>query len=219
MRALESEIATTGVFLSVDSATRQAYGQQIATMAKALRSQVNAGTMTWGQAAVQAQEARNAVMEVLRARNTPVGRAVAEAMKRNGRTMNELIARKTLQLYGRGVAFDRLSSTARNRIFAEIVESAGRSNLRITLAMQRLSYAGRGLVLASLAISLYSVYTSEDHLAATERELTVTGAGIAGGTAGGALAGLACGPAAPVCVTVGAFVGGALAAFGVGLLW
>jgi hypothetical protein len=30
---------------------------------------------------------------------------------------------------------------------------------------------------------------------------------------------LACGPGAPVCVTVGAFVGGALAAFGVSLLW
>ena len=43
----------------------------------------------------------------------------------------------------------------------------------------------------------------------------MTGGGIAGGVAGGAVAGLACGPGAPVCVTVGAFVGGALAAFGI----
>ncbi|WP_323002029.1 hypothetical protein [Denitromonas sp.] len=28
-----------------------------------------------------------------------------------------------------------------------------------------------------------------------------------------------CGPGAPVCVTVGAFVGGALAAFGVSFVW
>lgn len=35
----------------------------------------------------------------------------------------------------------------------------------------------------------------------------------------GALAGLACGPGAPVCVTIGAFVGGALAAFGAGFIW
>jgi hypothetical protein len=33
------------------------------------------------------------------------------------------------------------------------------------------------------------------------------------------LAGLACGPGAPVCVTIGAFVGGAAAAFGVDLFW
>jgi hypothetical protein len=32
--------------------------------------------------------------------------------------------------------------------------------------------------------------------------------------AGGAAAGLACGPGAPVCVAVGVFVGGALAALG-----
>jgi hypothetical protein len=34
------------------------------------------------------------------------------------------------------------------------------------------------------------------------------GAGIGGGMGGGALAGLLCGPGAPVCVAVGAFVGG-----------
>jgi len=53
----------------------------------------------------------------------------------------------------------------------------------------------------------------------SENHLAVTGAGIAGGIAGGALAGLACGPGAPVCVTVGVFVGGALAAFGVDFFW
>ncbi|QCP13991.1 hypothetical protein FCL38_28915 [Pseudoduganella umbonata] len=43
--------------------------------------------------------------------------------------------------------------------------------------------------------------------------------GIGGSIAAGALAGLACGPGAPVCVTIGAFVGGALAAFGAGFVW
>jgi hypothetical protein len=59
----------------------------------------------------------------------------------------------------------------------------------------------------SLAISVYSVSTAEDHAAAAGREVAVTRAGIGGGMAGGALAGLACGPGAPVCVTIRAFVG------------
>ena len=42
----------------------------------------------------------------------------------------------------------------------------------------------------------------------------MTGAGIGGGMAAGMMAGLACGPGAPVCVTLGAFIGGALAAAG-----
>lgn len=50
-------------------------------------------------------------------------------------------------------------------------------------------------------------------------EAEEAGAGVAGGIAGGALAGLACGPAAPICVTVGAFVDGAVAAFGASAIW
>lgn len=99
------------------------------------------------------------------------------------------------------------------------MKSAGKSRSTVTVAMRRLSYAGRSLIFVSVAISVYSVATSEDKLRTAGRELSATGAGIAGGVAGGALAGLACGPGAPVCVTVGAFVGGALAAFGVGFLW
>ncbi|BES18985.1 hypothetical protein Ef18B233LT_28150 [Escherichia fergusonii] len=42
---------------------------------------------------------------------------------------------------------------------------------------------------------------------------------IAGAVAGGALTGLVCGPGAPVCVLIGGFVGGALAAWEMGRLW
>lgn len=60
---------------------------------------------------------------------------------------------------------------------------------------------------------------ADDKAKAAGRELVVTGAAVGGGIAAGALAGLACGPGAPVCVTLGAFVGGALAAFGVDFFW
>ncbi|MGD1924397.1 MAG: hypothetical protein ACFB03_09420 [Paracoccaceae bacterium] len=56
---------------------------------------------------------------------------------------------------------------------------------------------------------------TEDKAEAAGREAALTVAGIGGGRAGGALAGLACGPDVPVCVTIGAFVGRTLAAFGV----
>ncbi len=85
--------------------------------------------------------------------------------------------------------------------------------------MRNLSRAGRGLLFISLALSVYTVVNSDNKPRAIAREATVTGAGVLGGIAGGGLAGLACGPGAPVCVTVGAFIGGALAAFGVSSLW
>lgn len=85
--------------------------------------------------------------------------------------------------------------------------------------MARLSYAGRGVIFLAVALSAYHIATSPNKMAAVRKELVVNGASVAGGIVGGAVAGLACGPAAPVCVTVGAFVGGALAAFGASYNW
>lgn len=219
IQSLEAEIANAGVHLTIDPAARQAYVQQIKAMADKLRMEATNGRITWAQAAKQAQETRNLVMEFIRARSTPVGRAMAEQLKREGKTLNELIARKTQQIHGKNAVFSRLSSAEQNAVYAEIVKSAGKSNPRVTVAMRRLSYAGRGLIVISIALSVYTVATADDKVEAAGREIAITGAGIGGGIAGGAIAGLACGPGAPVCVTVGAFVGGALAAFGISFVW
>lgn len=219
IRALEAEIANVGAHLVLDPATRQAYARQIKLMADDLRAQVNAGKITWEQAASQAQDTRNAIMEITRGRSTPVGRAMAERLKSEGKSLNELIARKTQQLFGSNANFNRLSQTQQSSVYAEIVKSAGKSNPRVTTMMRALSRGGRGLIVLSIALSVYTIVTADDKAKAAGRELAVTGAAIGGGIAAGALAGLACGPGAPVCVTLGAFVGGALAAFGVDFFW
>ncbi len=219
IKAFESQIANAGMHLSIDSAARARYGQLIKAMADELRDQATAGKITWPQAAAQAQEARNSVMQIIRGQSTPIGRAIAESLKKEGKTLNQLISRKAIQLFGDGVEFAKLTPAQQNSVYAAIVQSAGSSNGQVTSLMRRLSYAGRGLVVLSLALSIYTIAQAEDKRAAAGQELMVTGAGIGGGIAGGALAGLACGPGAPVCVTVGAFVGGALAALGVSFLW
>ncbi len=219
IQALEAELANAGVHVTIDAGAREAYVRQVRAMAAELRAQVARGELTWAQAASQAQETRNAIMNAIRGRSTPVGRAIAQRLKSEGKTLNELIARKTIQLFGPNAQFTQLPSSAQNRVYAEIVKSAAKANPEVTTTMRRLSRAGRGLLVVSIAISAYSVATAEDKAQVAVRELAVTGAGIAGGVAGGALAGLACGPGAPVCVTVGAFVGGALAAFGVDLFF
>jgi hypothetical protein len=219
IQALEAEAANVGVHLSLDAATRHVYAKHIRDMANELRAQASNGKITWAEAATQAREMRNSIMDIVRGRSTPVGRAMAESLKREGKTLNELIARKTRQLFGPASDFNRLPVSQQNKVYAEIVKSAGRSNPRITAAMRTASRAGRGLIVLSIALSVYTIVTAEDKMRSAKREVAVTGAGIGGGIAGGALAGLACGPGAPVCVTIGAFVGGALAAFGVDYFW
>ncbi|QBE62405.1 hypothetical protein [Pseudoduganella lutea] len=219
IKSLEAQFANAGAHLTIDSAARQLYAREIKRMADTLRSQANKGSISWEKAAVRAQESRNLVMEIVRNRSTPVGRAIAQKIKATGYTLNDLIARQTIRLHGERAIFSKLSPAKQNAIYAEIISSAGRSNAKVTRAMSRMAYAGRGLIVVALGLSVYNIATATNRSAAIKQEVAANSAGIAGGMAGGALAGLACGPGAPVCVTVGAFAGGALAAFGSTFIW
>jgi hypothetical protein len=214
-RSLETEIANAGAHLTIDGTARFAYTREIRRMTDKLREGASSGKISWAEAAEEAQEARNVVMEIIRGRSTPVGRAIAQRLKAEGKTLNELIARQTAKQFGAHAEFARLPPGQQNSVYAAIVASAGKSNPKVTAAMGRLAHCGRGLLVVSLAMSVYTIANADDKVEASKAELAYTGAGIGGGVAGGALAGLACGPGAPACVTVGAFVGGALAAFGV----
>ncbi len=101
---------------------------------------------------------------------------MAQQLKAEGKTLNELIARKVQQLHGPGAQFDRLTAAQQNGVYAEIVKSAGKSNPRVTQTMRGLSRAGRGLsragrglIVLSLALSVYNVATAQDKVAAAGR--------------------------------------------------
>lgn len=219
IKSLEATAASVGVHLEIDSTARQIYAREIKAMSGTLRREVAKGRMTWAQAAEQANNTRNVVMQLTRSRTTPVARAFAEHKKAEGRGLNALVAEKTAKLFGKNAVVEKLSPSQQSRVFAEIVASAGWSQPTITRNVLRLSYVGRSVILLSLALSTYNVLTARNKSAAVKRELVTTAAGIGGSVAAGALAGLACGPGAPVCVTIGAFAGGALAAFGAGFIW
>lgn len=219
MDALRAELANAGAHMTIDGTLRAEYDKLVSRMSRELRREVNLGHISWRQAAEEAVGARNHILESIRSKNTPVGKAIAESLKSKGLTLNELIARKTIQLFGPDADFNRLTPKQKNEVFAAIVESAGKSRPKLTARMRTVSRAGKGLLVLSVAISVYVVATAENKGEALAQETAATAAGIGGGIAGGAIAGLACGPGAPVCVTVGAFVGGALAAIGVDLFF
>lgn len=219
MKVLEGQIANVGAHVTIDSTTRLAYAREIKAMAKKLESDALAGKISWTEAVKQAQQTRNLIMKIFRRRSTPVGRAMAEKLKIKGYSLNELIARHTMLHFGENAVFKSLSTSKKEIVYTSIVRSSGQSNRKVSAVLSRLSYAGRGLIVISLAISAYAITTSTDKLSAAGKELALVSAGVGGGAAGGALAGLACGPGAPICVTVGAFVGGTLAAFGISFIW
>jgi len=199
---------------------------------------------TWAKAAEEANKARNATLSFIRRWSTPTGRAYAMKLKPEGLGLIDLIIKNFSKIHD-GIyldanslkalsiiekdklykSFEKPQATEKNKIYSEIVKSAGtpRNLMILGVDIKHWGTAGRGLLALSLALSVYNVAVAEDKVRAATREATITGASIGGailsGTASGVIAETVCGPFAPACVAAGAFIGGALAAFGVSLLW
>ena len=215
VREMQATTVNFALQMEVDSATRNLYIKSIREASIKWRREASSGAITWKRAAEEASFARNEILDHMRSRSSPIGRASAEKMKAQGRTLNEMIARKTAEIHGSSAKFDSLTQAQKNTVYKAVVESSGKSSAKANLWVRRMTFTTRSLLFVSLAISTYNIAVAEDKLAAAGEEAAIAGGGVAGGVAGGALAGLACGPGAPVCVAVGAFVGGAAAAFGV----
>lgn len=128
IRALEAQVANAGTHFSLDASTRSVYSRKVNELAAELHRQASTNQITWHQAAHQASEARNIIMDTMRWRSSPLGRAMAQNMKSQGLTLNEIIARKVLQTHGRGSNFNNLTASQKNHIYEEIVCSAGKAS-------------------------------------------------------------------------------------------
>lgn len=114
VNALQGDVSAAAARLSVDPRVRLEYSKRIKAMAEDLRAKANSGFISWEKAAMEAQETRNLIMDMVRTRSTPLGRAMAERMKTSGVTLNELVAKKTASMFGPRANFNSLSETQKN---------------------------------------------------------------------------------------------------------
>ncbi len=195
-----------------DGKLRAGYVEEVKRYSQQIMSEANSGRLAPSVAAKQATDVRNEIMEAARLRSSDIGRAKAGALKLVGKSLAELQEHYAKSLFNR--LFGQLAQHQKNAVYLEIVAASGRSNVKVTAGATRLARVGKGLVVVSLAISVYNIATAENTGQAVAKEGVTFGAGFAGAALGGAAAGLVCGPGAPVCSTVGVFVGGALFALG-----
>ena len=203
---LESEAVNFAQRFIKDDTVRANYVARAKTYSEDILQRVKDGRLSPKAAAAEANEMRNGLLEAARLKSSDIGRAVAEAEKATGLTMEQLMAKYSNRLFQR--EFDALTAAEKDAVFIEIARAAGRPNPKFTGLASRLGKAGIGLLVVSLAIGAYSVATSDRPGREAARQGTGLLAGFLGSVGGGAAAGLACGPGAPVCVAVGAFVGG-----------
>jgi hypothetical protein len=154
-------------------------------------------------------------MEETRTLTSDRGLAVAQTMKKTGKTLEQVLQKNALTKYAKD--FTLLSEAQQGDVYLYTIERAGAANKEVMVSAAKMGKYGKGLLWLTVALALYNVLTADEPAAAAAHEGASLMAGALGGAAGGAAAGMVCGPGAPVCVTVGIFVGGALGALGVEL--
>ena len=166
-RAVQSASISLGAATSWESAVREVYNRGAAAIREQAREFVRTGQMTPEEARVWSNGQRNALMEACRDKSSPLGRAIAEAIKPKGKTVADLEA---------------LGKSAEG-----IIESAGKTNPYVNRVAVAFRYAGPAMLVVGITFSAYNIATSQEgegwHVAAQEAG-TWAGA-LAGGYVGG----------------------------------
>lgn len=194
-----------------DAKVRQEYIASTKKFSLELQEKVKRNQLTPQAAAQQAQLMRNSIMNAMRGKTSDFGLAIARFMKKEGKTLQQLEIKYAQELFK--ADFSLLNHEQKGEVWRKIVEKAGEPQVKASNSAKWLGRAGRGLFVLTVTISVYNIAMAEDKVRATANEATALGGGLAGAAVLGT-AGLACGPAAIVCVPLGIFVGGVAGAMG-----
>lgn len=212
IKALQAEAASFGSRFINDAKVRADYTKNTSNAATELIGLVKARKITPHEGAQTANAMRNQIMELARARSSDFGKALARDLKPDGKTLMSLEQTYAQRLFGK--SFEVLTAAEKESVWTQIIHKAGASNPKVSMRMKLFGVAGRGLLIATLAISVYNIVEAEDKTRQTAKEGVTIGAGVAGGFAGAAAVGFIVSNPVGWMVGVGILVGSALAAIG-----
>lgn len=212
LELLETTALNFGYRLINDGTVRLQYVAAIRKSADELIQAYHAGEYTVEQAAELANKLRNKIMMISRQHSSDLGRAIAEYKKPTGLSFEVVQQKVARKLFSRN--FTKLSQVERGKVYLEIVNSSSRNNSNATSIASYFKPAGRLLIVLSLSIVTYDIVYAKNKGKAAAYHGAIAGGSMTSSYVVGATAGLACGPGAPVCVGLGAFIGGVLGAIG-----
>jgi hypothetical protein len=166
-QATEEISVSLGAETTWDSVVRDIYNKGAQGIRAQAQELVRTGQMTPEVAKIWANGQRNALMQACRDKSSPLGRAIAEAIKPTPKTVAEL---------------EKLGKSA-----AGIIESAGKTNPYVNRVAVGFRYAGPTLLVVGLAFSAYHIATAppNERWHVTIQEAGMFGGALAGGWAGG----------------------------------
>ena len=205
LKGLEGTAATFATMMIADEKARAQYNKLIKEFTGEIRAKYGQGVITARQGAEAAHQARNEILDMIRARSSPIGKARAKQLKAKGLALDDLVEKYAQKFFRK--PFAQLSAAEQTRVYEEVMEAAGRANPKVNAQVKRLGRLGRGLWFVTAGFAIYNVAVAEDKMRAFVKEGVVIGGGIGGGWAVGAAGGALFGPPGAI---IGAIIGGVL---------
>ncbi len=218
IRQMEVAANNVAIRLARSAQVRQRYVAEIKEMSDALWAAYKSGEISAQKGAEVANQMRNQILGMSRANDMDFGRAYAKSLKKTGLELDKVINyimnnKRGFKERFAGRLFTELTPAQQAEIYEEVIKSAGRDRGAVTKGIPRMRWAARGLWIATAAIAIYNVGTSQTPWWQAGREGANIGGGVLGSIAGGAAMGAAGGVwAGPIGVGVGVIVGGILGA-------
>ena len=174
--------------------------------------------MTVAQGVEYANQMRDMIMAETRKVTSPQGLAVATSIKSTPKSLEYYFDKYAQKLYDKD--YKQLTSTQQSKIQYAVIESSGRSNIKISTLNKRLKVMGKVCWVITAAFAVSAIVEADNKI----REAHIQTGTIAGGLVGGAAAGalgisVFCGPGAPFCAVaviiglVGSVAGSAIGAW------
>ncbi|WP_241021725.1 hypothetical protein [Burkholderia sp. Ac-20353] len=190
--------------------TRKRYMAHIKEVSDEVRKEVDSGRISVKEGALFCNQTRDQLFVEYRKYTTATGVAEAERLKLKAKGFDYYLDRYAMRDFGK--PFSDLAEVERNKVYYEVIKSAGRPNAGVNARIMKMRAYSTVLILLTAMLAANEVYRAEDKI----KELARQGSIIAGGMVGGGVAGFyvsfLCGPAEPICaiatVTLGSTLGG-----------
>jgi hypothetical protein len=194
-----------------DDGVRREYERMVREGVDEIRSAYRRGHLSLDEAAHKAVDMRNAALGASRRDSSGIAKAIAAFMKSHGPTFQEELENKSRRLFNR--AARHLTEAELEEVYYEIINSAQRTNPKVSRWARGASGVGAGFLVLSVLMAIMHLDHAEDK-EQFRAEAAEMAAGILGGFGGGELAALGASAfwsTSPLfvaaCILVGGFTG------------
>ncbi|QPH11442.1 hypothetical protein C2857_003197 [Epichloe festucae Fl1] len=160
LNVLKGTVAIWAFWWLPDSSIRLQYADAVSEACKELKEQVARGTMSVAEGAQKAFDMRQQFLVQTRQKSSALGTVVAAAIKPAGLRLDKYLNKYSQRSYKKD--FAALTPQETTRVMTAVLDSAGRANPKINVALKGLGIVCKAVVPIAVGFSLVSVSNAPD---------------------------------------------------------